>query len=531
MLNRPLFFQERAINTEVVQDKSKAKRRKLERELAGAIKPKNVLPKDAFRVEHLNYKRLVPTTKLLAQIIIIRPLELIVSLPNQLLGHIPITNISSEYTARLEEEGDDSSEEESDEDSDEEDKEKEPKSVGLPALNELYAVGQWVSAIVVSSGSTDSKAKIGGRTGDENVRAAQRIELSTEPEKVNEGIAKGDLRAGFVRYTSSTTRFVLTYVRRRSPLLFNRSKITDTSSRSVSLPSPLSSLSRKRRNFSRLVYKSVKSSAVESRTSQRTDELATSPSVELKSSDRQSVSLSAFSRIVSNALVQLTNATSIASILPATLVTALVTATLSSGLNVKFFGYFDGTIDLFHLNNLDPEKDFKVGQKIKARVLWDSIGSTPKKFSLSLATHVLSMGVARVESGEEGVLGEELVEGFPVGKVLEEVRVVRMDDEWGLTCEILEGENKVPAFVHVRYALCLSHTHTDGPCRARSRELRTIILRRYRNLDLGKLERSTEEESSATQLSTDSYNSLSSRRSSSNPSCESATSKLEKSSK
>ena len=118
-------------------------------------------------------------------------------------------------------------------------------------------------------------------------------------------------------------------------------------------------------------------------------------------------------------------------------------------MNVKFFGYFDGTIDLFHLNNLDPEKDFKVGQKIKARVLWDSIGSTPKKFSLSLATHVLSLGVARVESAEEGVLGEELVEGFPVGKMLEEVRVVRMDDEWGLTCEILAGDHKVPAFVHV----------------------------------------------------------------------------------
>jgi len=44
------------LNTEVVKDKSKAKRRKLERALQGAIKEKNVLPKDAFRVEHLNYK-------------------------------------------------------------------------------------------------------------------------------------------------------------------------------------------------------------------------------------------------------------------------------------------------------------------------------------------------------------------------------------------------------------------------------------------------------------------------------------------
>lgn len=184
-----------------MKDKSKSKRRKLERELATAIKPKNVLPKDAFRVEHLNYKRLVPTTKVLAQIITIRPLELIVSLPNQLLGHIPITAISSEYTERLEIEGEESSEEE---DVSEDEALSEAGSSrqkgGLPGLMDLFKVGDWVSAIVVNSKVSDSKAKLGGRTGDENVRAARRIELSLEPEKVNEGIAKGDLRTGFVRH-------------------------------------------------------------------------------------------------------------------------------------------------------------------------------------------------------------------------------------------------------------------------------------------------------------------------------------------
>lgn len=50
------FPQELTLNTEVVKDKSKAKRRKLERALQGQVKEKNLLPKDAFRVEHLNYK-------------------------------------------------------------------------------------------------------------------------------------------------------------------------------------------------------------------------------------------------------------------------------------------------------------------------------------------------------------------------------------------------------------------------------------------------------------------------------------------
>lgn len=57
--------------------------------------------------------------------------------------------------------------------------------------------------------------------------------------------------------------------------------------------------------------------------------------------------------------------------------------------------------------------------------------------------------MARV-SAPEGQVGDDLVERFPVGRVLEQVQVVRMDDEWGLTCDILDGDDKVAAFVHVR---------------------------------------------------------------------------------
>lgn len=142
--------------------------------------------------------------------------------------------------------------------------------------------------------------------------------------------------------------------------------------------------------------------------------------------------------------VQLSNAASITSVLPATLVTALVTATLPSGLNVKFFGYFDGTIDKFHLNGLDPEKNFKLGQKIKARVLWDSIASTPKKFSLSISKHVVDMDIAKVK--DRGVSVADL---YPVGRSLAQVKIIHIDDEWGLTCEITEDDVEVAAFVHV----------------------------------------------------------------------------------
>jgi hypothetical protein len=142
---------------------------------------------------------------------------------------------------------------------------------------------------------------------------------------------------------------------------------------------------------------------------------------------------------------------SITSVLPGQLVSVLVTAALPSGLNVKLHGYFDGTIDSFHLpafaNPEDKIEDaYKVGQKLKARVLWDSISSTPKKFALSAAEHVVALS----EGSEE----EKKWEVGRKGRF--EVRAA--DDEWGLT-GVLYGEGEESsssAFVHVRFSSSLS---------------------------------------------------------------------------
>lgn len=213
-------------------------------------------------------QRLIPGTKVLAQIVLIRALELVVSLPNQLLAHIPITNISPEYTARLEASGDSSEEEDSSEE-DEDSEEEGAKSSGLPGLAALFKEGQWVSAIVAASKSQDSKAQLGGREGDENVRASRRIELSLEPEKVNEGIAKGDLKAGFVSEScmpASARPLTTVCLLRLSLDQSDRSRTMATFSRSVFRPSPPSCLSKRPSAFSLLASKSDSSSLAESRT-------------------------------------------------------------------------------------------------------------------------------------------------------------------------------------------------------------------------------------------------------------------------
>ncbi|GAA5859805.1 hypothetical protein JCM8547_007035 [Rhodosporidiobolus lusitaniae] len=394
---------ERVRDTEVIKDKGKAKRRKLERALAGTqIKEKNQLPKDAVRVEHLNYKRLISGTKVFAQIVAVRPLELIVSLPSQLLAHIPITNISTEFTKRLEAAGDDSDEEDSSEEEND-----------LPALHDLFHVGQWVVASVVQTSSADDRKKLGGREGDENVRQSRRVEMSLEPEKVNEGVAKGDLKRGFVLPA------VVHDIEedRGYTLSFGLPSSTLTSFLPLSDAAKLSSRPLE-------VGQVVLTRITKLHANERTCSVAVEPA-DIAATTTDSVG-------------------SITSVLPGQLVSCLVTAVLPSGLNVKLHGYFDGTIDPFHLPQLANADDkledvYKVGQKLKARVLWDSISSTPKKFALSAKEEVVSLKE-----------GSEEEQKWPIGrKGRFEVRGA--DDEWGLTGVLYEEGSpaRCAAFVHI----------------------------------------------------------------------------------
>lgn len=139
--------------------------------------------------------------KLLGQVVAVEPLALIVSLPNQLYAHVPITQISVQLTHALENMGDDDAE------SSDEEGEEESSPSRIPDLFEIFQPGQYVHGIVTAvhaPGTTDVAGL--GRARDDVQKACRRIELSLIPEKVNEGVAKGDLRAGFVRICLLKTR-------------------------------------------------------------------------------------------------------------------------------------------------------------------------------------------------------------------------------------------------------------------------------------------------------------------------------------
>lgn len=130
--------------------------------------------------------------KLLVRVVSIRPVSLVVSLPNQLLGHIPITQISTKYTDLLD------SYEKDDRTSLSGDGEVSQHGSCIPELDDLFKPGQFLAAVVIAVHSRAGIHQIRENSKDELLRASQRVELSTIPSLVNDSITPEHLINGAV---------------------------------------------------------------------------------------------------------------------------------------------------------------------------------------------------------------------------------------------------------------------------------------------------------------------------------------------
>ena len=65
---------------------------------------------------------------------------------------------------------------------------------------------------------------------------------------------------------------------------------------------------------------------------------------------------------------QLHQVSNVGSLVPGQSSSVLVTAVLSTGLNVKVCGFFDGTIDVAHLGlkGEDIDEKYKIGKKVRS---------------------------------------------------------------------------------------------------------------------------------------------------------------------
>lgn len=271
-------------------------------------------------------QRLLPGTRLLARVQAVLPLHLILSLPNQLLAHVPITEISGILTDRLtkgEKEDDEDMEIDANAEEEEEDSE-------TPELAQLYQPGQYVSGIVTQNFPSESsnKAFLGMYTPTEQTRLASRIEMSLRPEKVNEGVMKADVATGY-RMTGA---------------------LKSEEDHGWSIELGLKDIE----GF----LKKDEVQGKELHVGQVFDFVVTSASGKLA---QLTMNETQCKRALAPEVY-----TNVSSILPGHLISCLITAIIPAGLNVKISGFFDGTIDLTHLGigDKDIEKEFKAGKKV-----------------------------------------------------------------------------------------------------------------------------------------------------------------------
>lgn len=174
----------------------------------------------------------------------------------------------------------------------------------------------------------------------------------------------------------------------------------------------------------------------------RTCNVTVNPQAFVSSTVRAPNTCPTSSRLIN--ILQLTEVNHVSSVLPGTLVQTLITAVHPTGINLQVLGFFDGTVDEFHLPRRMTEKSLKIGLKVKARVLY-YLPSAPPKLALSLNEHVV-----RLTSRDVIPQGSDthfpMQEIYPIGTLVNDVKVLRVEAERGLTVRLDSG---VDGFVHV----------------------------------------------------------------------------------
>ncbi|KAI2639857.1 nucleic acid-binding protein [Hypomontagnella submonticulosa] len=384
-----LFEQESGQSGKKTDRATKKKRTKVTDDKHG----KSHRDEEGAKVESLNYKRLVKGSLVLGQVAEIHPLELVLALPNNLSGHVPITAISDALNEKITAEAADEEEDDSEDD-------------GVD-LTSMFKIGQYLRAYVTSTTEESTTA---------STKARKRIELSLRPALANTGLSSQDV------VTNCTV--MATVVSAEDHGFVMELGLPDSDIRGF--------LSRKELAEdipdSQMQPGSVILCLVTGKiTNGKVAQLTTLPSKIGKIQNFAS------------------EATTINTFLPGAAVEFMVSDITKRGILGKVMGSLDVTADLIHSGlgpkALDLESKYKVGKKYKARVICNFPAAKDPKLGISLLDHVVSL-TSKLTSSKK--LPSE---ALPISSVVEQCTVTKVDPEIGLFVDV--GVEGVPGFVHI----------------------------------------------------------------------------------
>lgn len=376
-------------------------------------------PEEAVvKIEGLNYKvgsklskihckanpaqRIVPGSLVLGQVSQINDHDIALSLPNNLTGYVPITSISDKITGRIEAAAAKEDEEEDEqEDSDDID------------LTKLFSISQYLRAYVVST-SDESASNSSGKS-------KRHIELSLRPQQSNGSI---------------TSQNVIMH----NTMMASVISVED---HGIIMDLGLSDSSIRGFMSSKEIGQGVELSEIQ-------EGAVFFCMVTGLSSNGKTVKLTADSQKIGNLKKPsyLTDAPTVDAFLPGTAVEILVADITARGIVGKVMGMVDVTADLMHsgagASGKDLEKKYKIGSKIKGRVICTFPSSDPPKLGVSLLDHIMALAPQQGSKGGERTSPLELL---PLSSIVEEVTVRKVESGVGLFVDV--GVKGVSGFVHI----------------------------------------------------------------------------------
>ena len=286
----------------------------------------------------------------LGQVTQITSRDIALALPNNLTGYIPLTAISDKLTSKMEKLL-------GDEELREEDVEELEKGDDID-LNDLFVLGQYLRACVISTGEDSIVNGI--------AKSKKRIELSINPKQANHGIAKSDIVINSMLQASVLSN-------EDHGLVMDLGLGDDTLKGFMS---------------SKELGPNVEHSEVQ-------EGAVFLCLVTGLSSDGRIIKLSADLHKAGNLKKSnfLAEAPTIDLFLPGTAVDMLITDVSSSGVTGKIMGLLDVTADLIHSGAAESQKDisekYKIGSKVKARIICTFPNVEPRRLGVSLLDHVV----------------------------------------------------------------------------------------------------------------------------------------------
>lgn len=346
-------------------------------------------------------KRLATGSLILGQVSEINEHNIALSLPNNLTGYVPITSISDKLTKRIELTTSEIRENESEKDFPE-----------YTKLQEIFKIGQYLRAYVVSTGN-----ELGANT---SIKTKKRIELSLRPQDTNFPIDAHNIAVHSTLMASIVS-------------VEDHGVILDLGLEENSIRGFMSS----NEIGCKLKLSELKEGSV------------LLCIVTGLSSNGKIIKLSAdehrFSDIKKNCLIE---APTVKPFLPGTAVELLVTEINDRGIIGKIMGLVDVTADLIHSQAggrvADLKSKYEVGSKVKGRLICTFQHSETPKLGISLLDHIVSY--SQKKSTRKGETQDPL-DIVPLSSILEKVTVIKVEPSIGLYVDLnIDG---IPGFVHI----------------------------------------------------------------------------------